>query len=65
MITHYKMISILAILLYAFAAQAGELKISETAINYGTIKEGPPVIKNIVLTNTGTSDLTIANVTAS
>ena len=49
---------------FAFA-QAGTLKVSDPSIDYGTIKEGPPVIKKILLTNTGNQKLTIANVTTS
>lgn len=46
-------------------AQAGDLQLSESTIDYGTIKEGPPAVKRVVLTNGGTKTLTIANVTTS
>ena len=57
--------SVLVALLITVAAYAGDLKVSETQIDYGNIKEGPPVIKKLVLTNTGSSVLAVANVTAS
>jgi len=58
-------ILLLAVLVFAASAQASDLQISESTIDYGTIKEGPPVIKKIVLTNGGTRPLTIANAAAS
>jgi hypothetical protein len=56
---------VLVMQLFAVSAQAADLKVSESVIDYGTIEEGPPVIKKIVLTNGGTQPLIIANATAS
>ena len=58
-------IAILAMLIFVVSAQASDLQISESIIDYGTIKEGPPVIKKIALTNGGTQSLTITNATTS
>ncbi len=58
-------IFLLAVLAFAASARASDLQISESTIDYGTIEEGPPVIKKIVLTNGGTQPLTIANAAAS
>ena len=58
-------IVILGILLPAAIARAGDLRVSESLIDYGTVKEGPPVIKKIVLTNGGSRPLAIANAAAS
>jgi hypothetical protein len=55
----------LIVLLFAVSAQAADLRVSESIIDYGTVKEGPPIIKKIVLTNSGTQSLTIANAAAS
>ena len=53
------------LLLFAVSAWAADLQVSESTIDYGTIKEGPPVIKKIVLTNTGNRSLLIAGARAS
>jgi len=58
-------ILILIVTLFAVSAQAADLRVSESLIDYGTVKEGPPIIKTIVLTNSGTQSLTIANAAAS
>ncbi len=58
-------ILLLTVLVFAPSVQASDLQISESTIDYGTIKEGPPVIKKIILTNGGTQPLIIANATAS
>lgn len=58
-------ILLLAVLVFGVSVQASDLQISEPTIDYGTIKEGPPVIKKIVLTNGGMRPLTIANAAAS
>jgi hypothetical protein len=50
---------------FAVSAQAADLQVSESIIDYGTIEEGPPVVKKIILTNSGTQPLIIANATAS
>jgi len=55
----------LGIFLLAIAAPAADLGVSDSTIDYGTIKEGPPVIKTVTLTNNGTQALTIANAAAS
>jgi hypothetical protein len=53
------------IILLVNMAQGGDLQLSESTIDYDTIKEGPPIVKRVVLTNGGTKTLTIANVTTS
>ena len=58
-------IIILIMLLFAISAQAANLQVSESIVDYGTIKEGPPVIKKIILTNSGAQSLTISNAAAS
>jgi len=58
-------IIVLIMLLFAVSTQAANLQVSESIVDYGTIKEGPPVIKKIVLTNSGTQSLTISNAAAS
>jgi hypothetical protein len=55
----------LAVILNTAAVYAGDLKVSESMIDYGTIKEGPPVVKKVLLTNAGSQTLAIANVTTS
>ena len=55
----------LAIIFLAIAAPAADLGVSASTIDYGTVKEGPPVIKTVTLTNNGTQTLTIANAAAS
>ena len=55
----------LALMLAVAPAFAGGLQVSETMIDYGTIKEGPPVVKQIILTNTGDAPVEIANVASS
>jgi hypothetical protein len=59
------LIIVISLLLAASLAQAATLKVSDPTVDFGTIKEGPPVIKKILLTNTGNQKLTIANVTTS
>jgi len=49
--------------LVAMTAQAGNLGLSQNTIDFGTLKEGPPAVKKVVLTNNGSETLTIANVT--
>lgn len=58
-------IVILGMLLPAAPARAEDLRVSESLINYGTVKEGPPVVKKVVLTNGGSQPLTIADAAAS
>jgi hypothetical protein len=58
-------ILLLTVLVFAASVRASDLQVSESTIDYGTIKEGPPVIKEVVLTNRGTQALTIANAAAS
>jgi hypothetical protein len=55
----------LGILFSALSLPAQELAVSESTIDYGTIKEGPPVEKTITLTNQGSRTLAIANLTTS
>ena len=56
---------ILGVLVLGSAAAAADLKVSEPVIDYGTVKEGPPVIKTVTLTNTGNAPITIARAAAS
>lgn len=53
------------VLLLVCVAQAADLGVSESVIDYGTVKEGPPVIKTVTLTNTGNRSITIAKAVAS
>jgi len=55
----------LLMVVFAVSAQAQELTLSDSTINYGTLQEGPPIIKKVVLTNNGLQTLTIANVSTS
>jgi len=55
----------LGIILSATAVRASDLSVSESLIDYGTVQEGPPVLKTVVLTNNGNQPLTIANAAAS
>ena len=55
----------LGIVLLSVAAPAADLGLSASTIDFGTIKEGPPVDKTVILTNNGTRALTIANAAAS
>lgn len=59
------LLTLLTLLLVAGPIHAGNLSVSETVIDYGTIKEGPPVVKRITLSNIGTEALTVANVKTS
>jgi uncharacterized protein YcfJ len=56
---------ILGILAVGCVAFAADLGVSESLIDFGTVKEGPPVIKTVTLTNNGTQPITIAKATAS
>jgi hypothetical protein len=58
-------IAALGVLLLAGIARAADLGLSESVIDFGTIQEGPPVDKTVILTNNGTLPLTIANAAAS
>lgn len=60
-----KLILALAVIFNTAAAYAGDLKVSEYMIDYGTVKEGPPVVKKVLLTNIGAQTLAISNVTTS
>ena len=60
----WKALMVLAIIFTA-SVQAAGLRVSEPIIDFGTIKEGPPVIKKNTLTNTGAQTMTIVNVTTS
>ena len=60
-----KLILALAVIFNTAATYAGDLKVSESMIDYGNIKEGPPVVKKVLLNNTGSQTLVIANVTTS
>ena len=55
----------LGIFLFACSAHAANLKLSESSINFGNIKEGPPVEKTITITNQGTGAVNIANTATS
>ncbi len=55
----------LAAILSVGMLQASGLKFSETMVDFGSIKEGPPVVKTVVLTNDGSNQLLIKNIKAS
>ena len=59
------MIAAVVILLLVGIAGAADLGVSESVIDFGTVKEGPPVDKTVRLTNNGTQPLTIASAVAS
>jgi hypothetical protein len=58
-------IVILGLLLFVYSAHAADLKLSEFTIDFGSVKEGPPVSKTVTLTNEGTEPVTIVNTVAS
>ena len=58
-------ITILGLLFLVCSAHGTNLEVSESSINFGNVKEGPPVVKTIILTNNGTEKITIANTEAS
>lgn len=53
------------VLLLICTARAADIGVSESVIDYGTVKEGPPVVKTVTLTNTGSTPITIAKAVAS
>ena len=55
----------MGMLFFTFSANASDLKISETSVKFGDIKEGPPVKKKITLTNEGNETIRIANTVTS
>ncbi|MEJ2109207.1 MAG: hypothetical protein P8Z37_04685 [Acidobacteriota bacterium] len=59
------MIAALGMLLFSLAVHAADLGVSESIIDFGTVPEGPPVVKTVTLTNSGEQPLTIANAAAS
>ena len=61
----WKALMVLAIIFFTASVQAAGLRVSQPIIDFGTIKEGPPVIKKNTLTNTGAQTMTIVNVTTS
>ena len=65
MIRQLQALAALIVLISPVFSLASDLQVSESTIEYGTIKEGPPVIKKIVLTNSGAQPLIIANAAAS
>ncbi len=58
-------ITVLGLLLSFYSVHASNLKLSESSINFGDIKEGPPVEKTVTITNDGTEQITIANAVTS
>lgn len=52
-------------LLCAAPAWAGNLSVSRTEVDFGSMTEGPVAEKAITLTNTGKEVVTIENVTTS
>ncbi len=58
------LISTLCVLI-PLIAWSDSLKVSPSELDLGTLKEGPPVVKKVVITNTGAEDVTIGNVKAS
>ena len=65
MIRQLQALVVLVVLIFPVSSLASDLQISESTIDYGNIKEGPPVLKKIVLTNSGAQPLIIANAAAS
>ena len=57
--------TILGMLFLAGGSPAADLGVSESLIDYGTVKEGPPIIKTVILTNNSEQSLTISNAAAS
>jgi hypothetical protein len=57
--------TVLGMLFLAGGSPAADLGVSESLIDYGTVKEGPPIIKTVILTNNGSEPLTISNAAAS
>ena len=57
--------TILGIFLLTVVSPAADLTLSASTIDYGTVKEGPPVIKTVTLTNNGAQALTITDAVAS
>lgn len=55
----------LGMLLFAGIGAGADLGLSDSVIDFGTVKEGPPVEKTVTLTNNGTRTLVIANAAAS
>lgn len=53
------------VLCLAGAASAGQLKISETQVQFGNMKEGPNAEKTITLTNVSAEEAVVANVSTS
>lgn len=65
MIKKFPTLALLGILLLAGTSYATDLGLSESIIDFGTVQEGPPVIKTVILTNNGTESLALAKATAS
>jgi hypothetical protein len=63
--TIMRMMVIMFIILGTSTSWAGPLKVSESDIQYGSLKEGPPVVKKVLLTNVSLEEVVIANVKAS
>jgi hypothetical protein len=57
--------AVVCMLFLAGWSPAADLSVSESLIDYGTVKEGPPIIKTVLLTNNGAQPLTISNAAAS
>lgn len=57
--------AVIAMILLAGISAAADLGVSESLIDYGTVKEGPPILKTVILTNNGAQPLTISNAAAS
>ncbi len=55
----------LGLIIFASSAFASNLKLSESTINFGNVKEGPPVTRAVTLTNQGIKPLTISNTVTS
>ena len=56
-----------AMVSFTLAGSQGSVKlmVSETDIQYGRLKEGPPVVKDVVLRNIGDTMIRIINVRSS
>jgi hypothetical protein len=57
--------TIVGMLFLAGGSPAADLTLSESLIDYGTVKEGPPIIKTVILANNSEQPLTISNAAAS
>lgn len=62
---HRLIVAFLGIIFAACTLRAADLGLSQSVIDYGTVKEGPPIDKTVILTNNGTRSLAIPKAVAS